>query len=146
MEDSFEIFVSAAKYPKRKVGRWAATTSAKARKPYTVEFGGDAKWTSLEEMLLRAATKALADLEVDGRQVTIYLPRQFDESFGIATINQIASGQSPDSAGSGPVWERFLFQVQRHEVTFALAQAKQKNYRETLDRLIEGIGQDGQSH
>ena len=117
------------------MGLWAATTAAKARKPYAVEFDGEARWKSLADLAMRAATKALSDLELDGRQVTIYVPKHFDDGETFATMQRIASGQSPDSAGSGPVWERFLFQMQRHEVAVVEGLPEDKHAQALCARL-----------
>jgi hypothetical protein len=138
MEESFAIYVYG--YKKRKaMGLWAATTAAKARRPYAVEFDGEARWKGLADLLMRAATKALSDLEVDGREVTLYVPSHFDDGKTFAIMQQIASGQCLDSAGSGPVWERFLFQTQRHKVTVVGDLPDDKHSLALLFRLSDRV-------
>lgn len=140
MEDSFEIYVDAVYRKPRKRCFWATTTVANAKRGYTVEFEAEAPWVGLPSAMMRAVTKALADLEVDGRQVTIYIPRFFQSEEFFATMQQIASGQSPDSAGSGPVWGRFLFQMQRHNITVVPGLPEDKHSKSLdirLDRWYE---------
>lgn len=135
MEESFEIYVDAVYRKPRKRCFWATTTVAKAKRTYTVEFESEAPWTTMQTAIMRAVVKALSDLEVDGRRVTIYIPKFFQSEEFFATMQQIASGQSPDSAGSGPVWERFLFQLQRHDVTVVAGLPENKHSKSLAIRL-----------
>ena len=115
-----------------------ASTYANGPKPYCVEFDGNAACSTQKSLIVEALTEALADLERDGQLVVLYV----DDSDLAGTIADIiASKPLPDTAGSGPVWERFLFQLGRHDVLLGRFDPQEKNARELLARLDGLLGE-----
>lgn len=130
-------------------GIWVASTYADGLKPYCVEFDGVAACSGPKSLIIKALTRALTDLDRDGRLVLLYVDDQelAGTIAGIvapppeASLSTIAPKPLPDSAGSGPVWERFLFQLRRHDVLlgrFDPTEKQAKALRERLDELLAG--------
>lgn len=137
-EQSFLIYASGRCSKMSGRGVWVASTYANGPKPYCVEFDGIAACSTPRSLVVKALTKALADLERDNGLVVLYI----DDSELAGTIADIiASKPLPDSAGSGPVWERFLFQLGRHDVLLGRFDPVEKNARELLARLDEFLGE-----
>lgn len=130
-------------------GIWVASTYADGPKPYCVEFDGVASCDLSQSLIVKALTRALTDLDRDGRLVILYVddPGLAGTIASIvapppsASLSTIAPKLLPDSAGSGPVWERFLFQLRRHDVLlgrFDPTEKCAKALRERLDELLAG--------
>lgn len=115
-------------------GVWVASTYADGLKPYCVEFDGIASCEGRKVLILKALTKALEDLEKDNRLIILYVD---DVGLAGTIADIIASKPIPDSAGSGPTWKRFLFQLGRHDVLMGRFDPSEKQARELRERLDE---------
>lgn len=119
-------------------GVWVASTYATGSTPYCVEFDGIAACSTPRSLIVKALTKALADLERDRGLVELYVD---DPELAGTIADVIAPKPLPDSAGSGPVWERFLFQLGRHDVLLGRFDPVERNARELLARLDGLLGE-----
>lgn len=90
-------------------------------------------------LIVKALTKAFADLERDGSKIILYVD---DAKLSGTIADIIASRRHPDTAGSGQVWERFLFQLRRHDVMVGKFDRSEANAKSLLARLDELLSEE----
>lgn len=149
-ELSFAIYASGRCSKMSGRGIWVASTYADGPKPYSVEFDGVASCDLSQSLIVKALTRALTDLDRDGRLVILYVddPGLAGTIASIvapppsASLSTIAPKPLPDSAGSGPVWERFLFQLRRHDVLLGRFDPTEKCAKALRERLAELLAEE----
>jgi hypothetical protein len=137
-EESFSIYVSGKCSEIRQMGVWVATTYAKSKRSYSVEFDGIGECSESSSLTFKALLHALNDLdlndldaEASGIEINLFI----DDPQLADTIANRTPGQIPKSAGLGISQECFQMLERQKVAVFEFNANSDKRAKELRNRL-----------